>query len=140
MSVRPRFRQEAYFWDRRTENPIGKTRAEDGIGKISHRRDRSIHGSKETALLDTLRVSSHSDPNRVAGAVAGNVREHGRAEVQTIGAGALNQAVKAIAIARGFLAPSGRDLVFRPAFIDIEVDGNERTAIKLFVEAVRPGG
>jgi stage V sporulation protein S len=84
--------------------------------------------------LSVLRVSSRSDPNAVAGALAGTVREQGRAEIQTIGAGALNQAVKSIAIARGFLAPSGVDLVCRPAFVDVEIDGNERTAIKLFVE------
>ncbi len=82
---------------------------------------------------ETLRVSSKSKPNRVAGAVAGVVRERGSVELQTIGAGALNQAIKAIAIARGFLAPSGIDLICVPAFADIEVDGAERTAIKLLV-------
>lgn len=90
--------------------------------------------------MAVLRVSSRSDPNSVAGALAGTVREQGRAEIQTIGAGALNQAIKSIAIARGFLAPSGIDLVCRPAFVDVEIDGNERTAIKLFVEPLRPGG
>lgn len=90
--------------------------------------------SKEEATVSVLRVSSRSDPNSVAGALAGTVREQGRAEIQTIGAGALNQAIKSIAIARGFLAPSGVDLVCRPAFVDVEIDGNERTAIKLFVE------
>ena len=84
--------------------------------------------------MSVLRVSSRSDPNAVAGALAGTVREQGRAEIQTIGAGALNQAIKSIAIARGFLAPSGVDLICRPAFVDVEIDGNERTAIKLFVE------
>ena len=89
--------------------------------------------------MPVLRVSSRSDPNAVAGALAGTVREQGRAEIQTIGAGALNQAIKSIAIARGFLAPSGTDLICRPAFVDVEIDGNERTAIKLFVEPARPG-
>ncbi len=84
--------------------------------------------------MSVLRVSSRSDPNSVAGALAGTIREAGKAEIQTIGAGALNQAVKSIAIARGFLAPSGVDLICRPAFVDVEIDGNERTAIKLFVE------
>ena len=88
--------------------------------------------------MPVLRVSSRSDPNKVAGALAGTVREQGRAEIQTIGAGALNQAVKAVAIARGFLAPSGRDLVIRPAFVDVEIDGDQRTAIKLFVDPARP--
>ncbi len=62
------------------------------------------------------------------------IREKGAAELQTIGAGALNQAVKAVAIARGFMAPSGVDLICRPAFADITVDGQERTAIRLIVE------
>ena len=84
-------------------------------------------------MVDVLRVSSKSNPNSVAGALAGVIREKGAAELQTIGAGALNQAVKAIAIARGFLAPSGVDLICRPAFADILVDGQERTAIRLMV-------
>jgi len=84
--------------------------------------------------LAILKVGSQSDPNKVAGALAGTVREQGKAELQTIGAGALNQAVKSIAIARGFLAPSGINLICYPAFVDVEIDGNERTAIKLFVE------
>ena len=87
--------------------------------------------------LSILKVGTRSDPNKVAGALAGTVREQGKAEMQTIGAGALNQAVKSIAIARGFLAPSGIDLICWPAFIDVEIDGNERTAIKLFVEPRR---
>ena len=61
--------------------------------------------------MDVLRVSSSSDPNKVAGALAGTIREHSEAEMQTVGAGALNQAIKAIAISRGFLAPSGMDIV-----------------------------
>ena len=62
------------------------------------------------------------------------MQESGAAEMQAVGAGALNQAVKAIAIARGFVAPHGIDLVCVPAFTDIEIDGEERTAIKLIVE------
>jgi len=84
--------------------------------------------------LATLKVGSQSDPNKVAGALAGTIREQGKAEMQTIGAGALNQAVKSIAIARGFLAPSGIDLVCYPAFVDVDIDGSERTAIRLFIE------
>jgi stage V sporulation protein S len=83
--------------------------------------------------MESLKVSSHSNPNSVAGALAGVIREHGEAEIQAVGAGAINQSVKAIAIARGFLSPSGIDLVFVPAFTDIEIDGEERTAIKLIV-------
>jgi len=88
---------------------------------------------KEATSLNILKVGSQSDPNKVAGALAGAIREQGRAEMQTIGAGALNQAIKSIAIARGFLAPSGVDLVCYPAFVDVEIDGQERTAIRLFV-------
>jgi len=84
--------------------------------------------------LDVLKVSAKSSPNSVAGALAGVLREKGGAELQAIGAGALNQAVKAVAIARGFVAPSGLDLVCIPAFTDIMIDGEERTAIKLIVE------
>ena len=84
--------------------------------------------------MDVLKVSAKSNPNAVAGALAGVLRERGRAEIQAIGAGALNQAVKAVAIARGFVAPSGMDLVCIPAFTDIMIDNEERTAIKLIVE------
>ncbi len=87
--------------------------------------------------MSLLKVSSKSNPNSVAGAIAGVVREKGVAEVQSIGAGALNQAVKAVAIARGFLAPLGIELVCIPAFSEINVDGEERTAIKLIVEPKR---
>ena len=71
--------------------------------------------------MEVLKVSTKSNPNSVAGA-------------QAVGAGAINQAVKAIAIARGFVAPSGKDIVCIPAFTDIEIDGEERTAIKLIVQ------
>lgn len=84
--------------------------------------------------MEVLKVSAKSSPNSVAGALAGIVRERGAAEIQAIGAGALNQAVKAVAIARGFVAPSGIDLICIPAFADIMIDGEERTAIKLIVQ------
>ncbi len=84
--------------------------------------------------MEVLKVSSKSSPNSVAGALAGVLRERGCAELQAIGAGALNQGIKAVAIARGFVAPSGIDLVCIPAFTDIEIDGEERTAIKLIVQ------
>ncbi len=84
--------------------------------------------------MEILKVSARSNPNSVAGALAGVLREKGDAEIQAIGAGALNQAVKGIAIARGFVAPSGINLVCIPAFTDIEIEGEERTAIKLIVE------
>ena len=88
----------------------------------------------EEDKMDVLKVSAQSNPNSVAGALAGVVRESGAAEIQAIGAGALNQAVKAVAISRGFLAPSGIELICIPAFTDILIDGEERTAIRLLVE------
>jgi stage V sporulation protein S len=84
--------------------------------------------------VEVLKVSSRSNPNSVAGAMAGVVRQTGAVEVQVVGAGALNQAVKAIAIARGYLTPSNVDLVCIPTFADIEIDGESRTAIRLSVE------
>ncbi|NLI67595.1 MAG: stage V sporulation protein S [Bacilli bacterium] len=84
--------------------------------------------------MDVLKVSAKSNPNSVAGALANVLRENGSAELQAIGAGALNQAIKAVAIARGFVAPSGVDLICIPAFTDIMIDNEERTAIKLIVE------
>ncbi|MCR4434337.1 MAG: stage V sporulation protein S [Clostridiales bacterium] len=87
--------------------------------------------------MDVLKVSAKSSPNSIAGALAGVIRERGTAEIQAIGAGALNQAIKAVAIARGFVAPSGIELICIPAFTDILIDGEERTAIKLIVEPRR---
>lgn len=81
-----------------------------------------------------LKVSARSSPNAVAGAFAGVVREHGTAEVHVIGAGALNQAMKAVAIARTFLVEQGIDLICIPAFVTLDIDGEERTAIRLIVE------
>ena len=94
--------------------------------------------SRQASPRGPLRVSSKSDCHKVAGAVAYAIREKGRVEIQTIGAGALNQAIKAIAIARGFFVPSGVDLYCRPAFSDLVIDGQERTAIKLFVDPLKP--
>jgi stage V sporulation protein S len=88
--------------------------------------------------VEVLKVSSKSNPNAVAGALAGILREQGAVEMQTVGAGALNQAIKAIAIARGFVAPSGIELMCVPAFADIEINGEERTAIRLLVEPKAP--
>ena len=85
--------------------------------------------------METLKVSSKSNPRSVAGALANIFREKGNVEIQAVGAGALNQAIKAVAIARGFMAPSGKNLVCIPAFADITIDGEERTAIKLIIEA-----
>lgn len=84
--------------------------------------------------MDVLKVSTKSNPNSVAGALAAIIKEKNIAEIQAVGAGAINQAVKAIAIARGFVAPSGKDIICIPAFTDILIDGEERTAIKLIVQ------
>ncbi|MBI6545807.1 MAG: stage V sporulation protein S [Cyanobacteria bacterium NC_groundwater_1444_Ag_S-0.65um_54_12] len=84
--------------------------------------------------VNVFKVSAKSNPSSVAGALASVLREQGRVELQAIGAGAINQAIKAIAIARGYVAPGGMDLICVPAFIDILIDGEERTAIKLIVE------
>jgi stage V sporulation protein S len=88
-----------------------------------------------TIYMDTnvLKVSSKSNLNSVAGAIAGVLREKGSTEIQAIGAGSLNQAIKAIAIARGFVAPSGIDLVFTSAFADVLINNESRTVIKLLV-------
>lgn len=94
---------------------------------------------KKAVRADVLRVSGKSRPKSVAGAIAGTLREHGKAEIQAVGAGAVNQAVKAIAIARGFVAPQGIDLISIPGFVDIMIDGEERTAMKFVVEVRRRG-
>ncbi len=83
--------------------------------------------------MEVLKISSKSKPNAVAGALAGVLRETGSVELQAIGAGAVNQAIKAIAIARGYVAPSGMDLVCAPFFSDVLINGEERTAIKFTV-------
>lgn len=82
---------------------------------------------------EMLKVSSKSNPNSVAGAIAGIIAEKGKVELQAIGAGAINQVVKAIAIARGFVAASWVDLVCIPAFIIVNIEGEERTGMKFIV-------
>ena len=84
--------------------------------------------------MDIIKVATRSRSTSVAGAVAGVVREYGRAEVQAIGAGAVNQAIKAVAIARGYLALDGIDVICIPAFTEVLIDGQERTAVRLVVE------
>ncbi len=84
--------------------------------------------------MEIIKVGSKSNPNKVAGALANVLRENDIVEVQTIGAGALNQGIKAIAIARGFMAPSGKNIHCTPTFVDAKIDGNLKTAIKLIVE------
>ena len=85
--------------------------------------------------MEILKVSSKSKPNSVAGALANAFKEKGVIEIQAVGAGALNQAIKAVAIARGYIAPTGKDIYCIPAVSDISIDGEERTAIKLIVKS-----
>ena len=85
-------------------------------------------------MFEVLKVSASSNPKSVAGALAAVIRENSSAEVQAVGAGAVNQSIKAIAIARGYVAPNGIDLVCIPAFSEIDIDGEERTAIKFIVQ------
>ena len=84
--------------------------------------------------VEVLKVSSRSNPNAVAGAMAGVIRQAGSVEVQIVGAGALNQAIKAMAIACGYVAEAGIELVCVPSFADIEIDGETRTALHLVVD------
>ena len=84
--------------------------------------------------MDVIKVSAKSRTSAVAGAIAGVVRERNRAEAQAIGAGAVNQAVKAVAIARIFLQEDGLDVVCIPEFTTVDIEGKERTAIRLVVE------
>ncbi|MGI6308760.1 MAG: stage V sporulation protein S [Dethiobacteria bacterium] len=84
--------------------------------------------------MELLKVSAQSKPKSVAGALAAVIREKGMAEIQAVGAGAVNQAIKAIAITRGYVAPNGIDLIAIPAFVEITIDQEERTAIKFIVE------
>jgi len=89
---------------------------------------------KEAMNMAVLKVAARSRSTAVAGAIAGTVRESKRAEVQAIGAGAVNQAVKAVAIARGYLALDGLDIICIPTFTEVMIEDQERTAIKLIVE------
>lgn len=85
--------------------------------------------------MSILKVSSKSKPASVAGALANLFKVKDEVEIQAIGAGALNQAIKAVAIARGYVAPTGHDLIVIPGFTDIMIDDEEKTAIKLFVRS-----
>jgi stage V sporulation protein S len=102
---------------------------------IPHRADLNGHAQRGGhAPIEVIKVSAQSRTSSVAGAVAGIVREHGSATVQAIGAGAVNQAVKAMAIARGYLLLDGINVVIIPSFSDVDIDGAERTAVRFAVE------
>ena len=85
--------------------------------------------------MDVLKVAALSKPKSVAGAIAAVLREKGSVEIQAVGAGAVNQTVKSIAIARGYVAPNGIDIVCIPSFAEIEINGERRTAIRFVVES-----
>lgn len=89
--------------------------------------------------MDVIKVSGTSRTSAVAGAIAGVFREHKRAEVQAIGAGAVNQAIKAMVLARGYLKEDGYEVICAPEFADVDIEGKVRTAIKLVVEERVPG-
>jgi stage V sporulation protein S len=84
--------------------------------------------------MEILKVSSKSIPSKVAGAIANIIRKDKYLELQTIGAGSLNQAIKAVAIARGFVTPSGNDLCIIPSFNEIKIANEEKTGLKLLIE------
>lgn len=86
--------------------------------------------------MEILKVAAKSEPKSIAGAIASCIQTTSKIEIQAIGAGALNQAIKAIIIARGFVAPSGIELICIPAFTDVIIDGEERTAIKLIIKSI----
>lgn len=88
--------------------------------------------------MAVLKVSSSSNPSAAAGALANTIRDQGWAEIQVIGPKAVNQAVKAIAIARSYIASSGIDLVAVPSFVEVEIEGQEKTAIKLEIRPRNP--
>jgi stage V sporulation protein S len=84
--------------------------------------------------MNVIKVSAQSRTSAVAGAIAGVMRDNHRAEVQAIGAGAVNQAIKAIVIAKGYLADEGVDIICTPSFVEVNIDGQERTAVRLVIE------
>lgn len=88
--------------------------------------------------MAVLKVASSSNPSATAGALANTIREEGKVELQVIGPKAVNQAIKAIAIARGYIAPSGLDLIAVPSFVDVNIDGEEKTAIRIEVRPRHP--
>jgi stage V sporulation protein S len=117
-----------------------KTPEEERMTNLSHPTTvaRAVGASGADTIehhgAEVLKVSTRSRPSAVAGAIAGVIRDSGMAEVQSIGAGATNQAIKAVAIARSYLAEEGVDIVCTPSFIDVAIDDEERTAIRLVIE------
>ena len=124
-----------------SERELGNSRSQPGHSSSVMTKRPIIFGSRAPSLSrgpEVLKVSTRSRPSAVAGAIAGVIRESGSAEVQSIGAGATNQAIKAVAIARSYLQEEGIDIICVPSFIDVAIDSAERTAIRLLVQK-RPG-
>ncbi len=127
---------ERFIRYRDSELELGADRPNTWEDNTSTARRQVTFGSRavpEQPSTEVLKVSTRSRPSAVAGAVAGVIRESGIAEVQSIGAGATNQAIKAVAIARSYLLEEGVDIVCVPSFIDVSIDDEERTAIRLVV-------
>ena len=123
------------FSDSEREPGRGGPTSRDGSPTVPKRT--IVFGSRAVPQhrgAEVLKVSTRSRPSAVAGAIAGVIRESGSAEVQSIGAGATNQAVKAVAIARSYLLEEGIDIICVPSFIDVAIDEEERTAIRLLVQ------
>jgi stage V sporulation protein S len=117
-----------------SELELGMRTPASRIGPSIAAQRATLFGRTQHHGAEVLKVSTRSRPSAVAGAIAGVIRESGSAEVQSIGAGATNQAIKAVAIARSYLREEGVDIVCVPSFIDVAIDEEERTAIRLLVE------
>ncbi len=104
---------------------------------LYNEKDDSLRGNAlhREDSMDVIKVSANSRTSAVAGAIAGVIREHRHAEVQAIGAGAVNQAMKALVLAIGYLKEDGIQVYCVPEFADVTIDDKVRTAIKLVVEA-----
>ena len=115
---------------------------ENHQGNMNVVRPANVYSRERAMVTDSveiIKVSATSRTSAVAGAIAGIFREQEYANVQAIGASAVNQAVKALALARDYLAEDGYDVISIPEFVDVEIDGNVRTAIRLNVEKRQPG-
>ena len=110
------------------------TQALESQANISHATLLHPPTNGDMRPMEVIKVSATSRSTSVAGAVAGVIRDQGHAEVQAIGASAVNQAIKAIAIAHGYLVLDNIDIVCVPSFTEVIIDGQERTAVRISVE------
>jgi len=108
---------------------------QENTPSLSHLNGHHLADDAHEDKPDIIKVSARSRSTAVAGAIAGVIRQHHYAEVQAIGAGAVNQAVKALAIARGYLEQDGLDITCTPNFREVDIDGQERTAVRFYVES-----